>query len=541
MRKNVLKPWLNSCCHLVFISLSIIVLLPVVSLLIEVFFYDGSLSLQNFYDVFGQERSQHFSELSRNTLVVACLSIVISISIGVPSGYLLFRTRLKSTGIWIFLIILAAAIPLFVSSTAWITTIGNDNWYNYEHWWEKALIAGLVQGLCYSPAVTIISGIAFASGNAKLEEEALLNTGRLSTFLKVNIPNASWGIAAAIAFVYAMSTQDISITDTLRLRTYAETVYTEFNLPDFGKTNIADTGEIIESHKHLRATAVSIPVIIFDFILASIFWFYFYRHGKASAMGNEFQLQRYKPEKPLLINLFLMLLAISFFLVPLVFLTRTIGNWEALSNGFLSIKDSLFMHLPLAIITALLTSLLAVYWTRLIIGRAPWLIIPVLLLLVLPAPLIGIAIINTYNNELTGYIYDSKAILIITWMIRCLPFAVLILIPSFRLVHHDYRDNAKLAGASLLQEFFHLDLPMNWRAILAALMMIIILSLSELGASFLVIPPGTPTLTVRFFTLIHFQVYADCASLCFITLFAFVLPVTIIFFLLWRYLEKRYQ
>jgi iron(III) transport system permease protein len=45
-----------------------------------------------------------------------------------------------------------------------------------------------------------------------------------------------------------------------------------------------------------------------------------------------------------------------------------------------------------------------------------------------------------------------------------------------------------------------------------------VLSLSEIGASFLVVPPGRTTLSIRFFTLIHYGVYPDAAGICLILL-----------------------
>ena len=41
-----------------------------------------------------------------------------------------------------------------------------------------------------------------------------------------------------------------------------------------------------------------------------------------------------------------------------------------------------------------------------------------------------------------------------------------------------------------------------------------VVSLSEIGASFLVVPPGKSTLGIRFFTLIHYGVYPDAAAVC---------------------------
>ena len=57
--------------------------------------------------------------------------------------------------------------------------------------------------------------------------------------------------------------------------------------------------------------------------------------------------------------------------------------------------------------------------------------------------------------------------------------------------------------------------------LITILSLVFALSMGELGATHLVVPPGYDMLSVRIFTLIHYSVYPDVAAFC-LLLLAFI-------------------
>jgi ABC-type Fe3+ transport system permease subunit len=127
---------------------------------------------------------------------------------------------------------------------------------------------------------------------------------------------------------------------------------------------------------------------------------------------------------------------------------------------------------------------------------------------------------------------------VLAWVLRTLPFAVLVLLPARRRIPKAVPDAAKLEGANWLQRLLFVIIPLLWRGLLCAWLLSFVLSIGELGASCLV--QRFPTVTMRFFTLIHYQVYADSAGLCLIVLGTTLLPTLALAWLLWGDLRRRY-
>ena len=536
--KKDLRPLFDGLLLVIIALFSLVIALPFLIALCSIFIDEGQLSLIHLKETFAD--LSRFYKLFRNTLVVAIISVIGALMIAIPVSYVLFRYTFKGRLFIIFLTLVAASIPLYVSSTSWIYFIGNEIWFNLDHWYEKAVIAGLVQAFAYTPAAILICGIAFASTEKVLEDQALINTNRFNVFQKVNLPQASWGIVAAAAFIFLLSVQDITITDTLRLRSFAEEVYTQYQLPQFDITkDLATQGERIEKVKHKRAISVSLPYLVMNIFLCMLIYRFLRKYGKPSILNSDFRTQLIQPVfKPAAIISLLIIACII--IVPAYELLSSIKSSELAINSFKAICwPSIKITFPLALITALFTTVLAVIYAYLI-NKKSWVIFPFLFLIAIPTPMIGLILARFFNQYLQ-LVYNSQIMLMIGWFCRAIAFAVIILIPAFRLLNQALVEELEQSGASICQKLITLGFALNWKAVLAAFSLSFILNISEIGASFILNPPGTPTLSIRFFGLIHFQYYSDSAVLCLSAFLLVVCPFIIIIFSLWFLLKRRFS
>jgi len=97
--------------------------------------------------------------------------------------------------------------------------------------------------------------------------------------------------------------------------------------------------------------------------------------------------------------------------------------------------------------------------------------------------------------------------------VRFLPFAAILLAAQFRRVDPLLLDAARLHNTHPLRTFFRIRLPLAAPGLLAAGVVVFALTLGELGATLLVIPPGQSTLTLRLYNYLHYGASEEVAGL----------------------------
>src|SRR5262249_22671933 len=118
----------------------------------------------------------------------------------------------------------------------------------------------------------------------------------------------------------------------------------------------------------------------------------------------------------------------------------------------------------------------------------------------------------------TLYHGPSPAPLLWAFLVRFLPFSVVMLWPVIRLLPPELRDAARVDGAKPWQELVYVVVPMTLPACLRAGLAVAVLSLGELSASKLVETPGYQTLSHVIFEQMHYGVTNNLAALCLLLL-----------------------
>ncbi|MBA4387441.1 MAG: hypothetical protein C0404_05630 [Verrucomicrobia bacterium] len=468
---------------------------PVVWALAGAFVGNGGVTLSHFSAVFAG--TGRLPVLAINSLKVVAGSVAVALTFAVPLAFLCFRTDLPFRRAIIFACLLAACIPLYVTATCWMALFGMQFWL-YKTWGSA-----WISGIAYVPLATLAVGVSLTSIDRRLEEIALLDTGRFGMMIHATLPAAAWGIGMAAAVVAAFSAWDITVTDILTVRTFAEEVFTQFQLG-------AGAG---------NAAAIAFPAMLVLCVLWGLCWLMFRRYaapvfssGALSPRLFELGWLRYVVLVPVLLCVF------GFFLLPLGALVMAVKTPGNLLTAWHTAQFELLGTLQVTPIAATIAILIALplAWAGVRVGR---LRLPVaffvFVLLSVPAPLVGIGLIEMLNRPgLPGAVYDSQAGLVFAYVIRALPFAILAIIPAIRNVPRETEEAAELDGAGWLTKIVSIVLPSGWRSVVVAWLLVFVFSVSEMGASFMVVPPGRATLSTRFFTLIHYGVYPDAAGIC---------------------------
>ncbi|NQZ70545.1 MAG: iron ABC transporter permease [Lentisphaeria bacterium] len=501
--------------------------LPPCLTLLGAFWHYGP-SLYYFNAVF--DNSTRFFELARNSFVVCLVALSISMIPGIGLSFLIFRFDFFLKKIVLVCIAMFSFIPLYITTTSWTALVGNELWYRMDAWYYKAFLAGLVLGISFLPFVILVFSVAFAKRSA-MADAALLNTGQFNTLIKVLIPENRFLILGLSLILIVFTLTDISVTDTMRLRTFAEESYIQFALPDTSLDNDS-------AHKIKRASAVSVPVFICIIALFSLLIKNFSRIHVCQFNYQNQEPTQLKGSKNIWLSLVLAAVLLLW-LVPYSALLEAVVSWQNLQNSFGASQREIFYTISFALVAATFTTLLLSISTYFAYRHCKYLLIPGLAIIAIPGPLLGLSLVEFFNNETLGVIYDSPLILILNWFYRSAPYVIIIYLCIYNAIPKQFMEDARLEGIGFFREWWMAVLAYKWQGMIIAFLLSFLFSIGELGGTVLICPPGYSTITVRFATMVHNGIYSDAAGLCLIIIHFVMLPMALIVFAFWKILSKK--
>jgi iron(III) transport system permease protein len=323
---------------------------------------------------------------------------------------------------------------------------------------------------------------------------------------------------------------EITVTDVMQVRTFAEEVYTQWVVGDRG------TGL-------LRSVAVTVPGVVVTGILAA---------RLARRLERKLPALEIRAIEPVSFPLgrARWLVAVLMLLTVLVLVGIPLGSliwkaglagrpaawsgatvWSHVAKVFRArwpmVATSLELAAGAGFVVAGISLLLC--WLS---GGSRWFYGIVLTLLaatwVVPAPLVGVGLTETiqsllnltHSDLLARLLYYGPSPAPVGWayVIRFLPFGLAMLWPTVRLVPVELRESAQVDGARPGQLLAWVIWPLVWTAWLETGLAMAILSLGELGASKLVKTAGSETFAHEIFEQMHFGVTNDLAALCLVLL-----------------------
>lgn len=210
----------------------------------------------------------------------------------------------------------------------------------------------------------------------------------------------------------------------------------------------------------------------------------------------------------------LLLLAIQV-LVPLVMLAGECGSWRVLAQSLRESRAEILYSILLSSTAALLVLIPAGFLSGIFRKKTtgPGMAILALLALAVPASLIGIgwsrlAMIVAPDSSVLRAFLPVGAL-----SSRYAAVAILVLLAWSSFFDRDTFDALALFRRSRLTAWFHIRIPLALPALGAAAALVFAFSLTEIGASLMVLPPGRMTLSVRLYNALHYGATAQVAAL----------------------------
>jgi iron(III) transport system permease protein len=135
-----------------------------------------------------------------------------------------------------------------------------------------------------------------------------------------------------------------------------------------------------------------------------------------------------------------------------------------------------------------------------------------LLAAVVPAPVIGAGLVALYNNAWTAGAYDSPAMLVLAALARFAPVAAIAV--SVTASHLDRGAlEASIISARPARAYWRVVAPQLLVSGVAGGLLAAAFAAGELGATLMVLPPGTSTAVVRAFNLLHYGASEQVAAI----------------------------
>ena len=463
-----------------------------------------------------------WSVLLANTAVVCGMALLTALPIGLLVGISLARTNMLGRVLFATLAVLGACLPIYTSVVFIFACVPASMLTG------SAVACGVLYGLLYCPLAIVILGATFHCADGELEDAARLDASPRAVLARVTIPQATWGIATLGILILLLVGTDFTITDVLSVRTFAEEVYTQFEL------HRSAAGPVLTSVPLLLMLAGLLVALQARYRLLG-------EHSpwQLAAPPRTISLGRWRSLPGVIGGILLLGLVGSPLAAVLARVVQSFDSLGALVRAAGTLWRDLLVSTVFAGIGATIVVLAGVglAWVLLRAARLRFVIAgAVVLLLALPAPVVGITLTALLNQPgPLGTLYDSPIVIAIGYVVRFLPLGVLLLVVAVQRVPREIESAARLDGCDWLAVQRHVYWPAVAVDAVIVWLVILILAFAEIGATKMVVPPGWSTAAVRAFSLLHYGVYGDLAVLA-------LLSVTIIF-LLWlalvRLLRRR--
>lgn len=463
--------------------------------------------------------------LAASSLSVVLGTEAIALPVGVPLALLLFRTDLRGRRAGIALAILMAFVPMPLLATAWLGALGNAG--RTQALGLGPILVGwpgaaVIHALAALPWVVLLVGVGLRSVEPELEEAALLDLPAWRVLARVTLRRSVPALAGASLAVAVLTAGDMTVTDLLQVRTYAEEAYVQYQL----------------GHGPAAAAAVTLPpLVVLGGLVALLAWGLLRvdpaRLATAIGPGKVWHLGRWRSPIGLLVAMTAgPLVALPLF--SLVSWAGRVGGSATLGRGprwslaglagtLVAAIDDAAGPLRDSLVWSALgaSATVALAWALAWVGRGPgiWrgvVAATVALTLATPGPVVGMALVLAYLP--VPVVFNSPLMIVLADVLRTLPFALLVLWPAMRTIPPEWLDAASIDGLSPWGQVRRVALPATRNALLAAWVVAFVLALGELPATNLVAPPGTTPLSVLIWGMLHSGVESQLAGVSLIML-----------------------
>jgi multiple sugar transport system permease protein len=149
-----------------------------------------------------------------NSVIVALLTVAVGLALGAPAAYALARFRFRGREAFRAVVLVARMFPIAILAIPLAAIFVRLGLY------DNLVSVALVHAAMALPFVILIVGAAFVASSGDFEEAAeTLGCSRWGAFVRVALPPAMPGVAAAAIFAFVISWNEVFAASILTVRT----------------------------------------------------------------------------------------------------------------------------------------------------------------------------------------------------------------------------------------------------------------------------------------------------------------------------------
>lgn len=461
--------------------------------------------------------------LLANTASLGIGAAMLATAIGAPLGLLFARAPLPGKALLRVALAAPLLLPPYVVALAWTyvgsrrglvaTAVGGDLFTAGIYSLPAAV---LVLAFVLYPLSMLATEVALRRIDGRLEEAALMVAGPRLVFQRVTLPLVAPSIVAAGLVIFVLAASEFGVPGVLRVRVYTTEIFTAF----------------AALYAPEQAALLALPLLALCLAVAAV---------AVALLGDRFVTLRHAADTPAALRLHrshLMLPAVALVLAAALGLPMAVLAREALgSRSVIAViagsGEAIANSLRLAAVGASAIVVVAA-WLGYARARTPgrWgqlVDVGLVVLFAVPGTLVGVGLIAMWNRPgPLGALYGTDSMLVLAYLARLLPAAVLVLAASGRTVPMSHEEAAAVSGAGWLRTMGRIVLPQMRLGLVAAWLMAFVLAFGELGVSILVAPPGEATLPIRIYTLIANAPSSSVATLALLQASIVLAPLAVL-------------
>lgn len=501
-------------------------------------------------------------ELAWTTVELVLLTEAMALPIGLPLALILFRTDAWGRRFLLGLLVIAALVPMPLHATSWIGGFGNTG--RMQAFGTVPLLVGLpgsafVHAMAGLPWIVLLAGVGLRTVEPELEDAALLEMPAWRVLASVTLRRSVGALAGAALAVAVLTAGDMTVTDLLQVRSYAEESYVQFQLGNgpaaaapvalpplavLGALILVTARALLKADPTRLASmarqgkvwalgvgripiGVSVSVAVGSLLFLPILTL-LWRAGRVGGIAVEG-----RPPVWSLSGFFgtirraILDVGGSFLAGPLEEAIKS-GTWSALDGPGRWLGNPLGSPLLVSMLWGAVGATIA----TIVAGSLAWLsrrpgpwrwicAVSVAIALATPGPVAGMAFVFAYREY--ALIYDSPLNLIFVFVLRTFPYALLVIWPAVRALPREHLEVAAIEGTRAWGMIWRVAMPSVQGALIAAWCVAFVLALGELPAANLVAPPGTSLISIEIWSLLHTGVESHLAGVALVVLAAFIL------------------
>ena len=457
-----------------------------------------------------------------NSARIAGGAALLATAIGAPVGFLLARAPIRARSAVRLGLAVPVVIPTYALALSWVFMAGGAGGAT------RAFGSDAIARLTYSPiGVAVVLALALYPVSmlateaaarrieSRLEEAALLVAPATRVLVRITVPLLWPSIASSALLTFVLALSDYAVPNLLRQRVFTTEVFTAF-------AALYDVS---------RATALALPLLAaaaFGGYLVACFGASVLDTGRASELTGA-RLGRLGPIAAAAIALVFG----AGVVLPVASLAAEAGSVAAIRQGLdrsgAAIVESLMLSSVAATLSVAVSLVLGhrrARATRQMMARAAD--TSLIALFAMPGTIVGVALIAFWNRPgWSGVVYGTSAMIVIAYMARFLPAAILVVGAGVRRVPRSSEEAAALSGAGWIRTMWHIVVPQIGGTLAVAWVLVFVLAFGEVGASILVAPPAHAPYSIHVLTLIANAPPAQVAALALVQTAVVVCPFVI--------------